>query len=376
MTFIKTYKTLPLTLDHGAGAYVWDTAGKRYLDMYAGHAVASTGHCHPKVTAAIAAQAEKLIFYSNVVELEIRARAAEKLLSYAPVGLTDLLFANSGAEAIENALKMAVLQTGRKRIITFDCSFHGRTLLAANVTGTEKYRQQAPFQLPEIVVANFADKEGIRSLINADTAAVIIEPVQSMAGCRRAAPGFYWLLRELTEKHGAYLIYDEVQTGIGRTGKLFFAGRYGVVPDIVCLAKGIASGVPLSAVLASKRLADKVEYGQFGATFAAGPLAMASMLATLEVIEQEQLLTRVKSVGAYLKEALSGIPGVEEVRGLGLLLGVKTAWPAAELQARLLERGVIVGTSEDRQVMRLLPPLILTIEQAEEFVTTFKEIVK
>jgi acetylornithine/N-succinyldiaminopimelate aminotransferase len=376
MGFVKTYKTLPVTLDRGEGVYVWDVEGKRYLDMYAGHAVASTGHSHPHVANAIGEQAKRLIFYSNVVDLEIRHLALEKLLSYvyAHGGISSALFANSGAEAIENALKMAVRQTGRKKIVAFEGGFHGRTLLATNVTGNEKYRRQAPYHLDEVSICPFGDVAALDALVDEDTAAVVIEPIQSMAGCRMAEPEFYAALREITASRGAYLVYDEIQTGIGRTGKMFFAGRYGVVPDIICLAKGIGSGVPLSAVLVTTAIADRVEYGEFGATYGAGPIAMAAMLATLEVIETEGLLANVADVGEHLASELRATPGVEEVRGLGFLLGVKTGRPAAEIQAALLERGVIVGTSDHPNVLRLLPPLVLTTEQADEFLAAFRAV--
>lgn len=364
MTFVKTYKPLPITITRGEGAYVWDSAGKRYLDMYAGHAVCSTGHSHPLVAKAIADQARRLIFYSNVVELDVRVKAAEKLLSFAPKPITDALFVNSGAEAVENSLKMAVLQTKRKQIICFEGGFHGRTLLATNVTGTEKYRRHAPYTIPDVFVCPFGDLASVRSAISDKTAAVILEPIQSMAGCRVAPPEFYQGLRDLTQQHGAYLVYDEVQTGIGRTGTMFFAGRYGVVPDLVCLAKGIASGIPCSAVLCARHVADKVQYGEFGATFGAGPIAMAAMLATLQVVEEA--LPNVVRVGEYLQKTLNA-------SGIGFLLGVRTPVPAAEVQAKLLERGVIVGTSEDPHVIRLLPPLILTQAQAEDFVKTYRE---
>ncbi len=373
MGFVRTYKTLPLTLERGRGCHVWDTSGRKFLDMYAGHAVASTGHSHPRVVAAIAEQAAKLIFYSNVVDLEVRQIAAEKLLSYvaSPGGISSVLFANSGAEAIENALKMAVLQTGRRRIVAFDGGFHGRTLLATNVTGNPKYRTQAPYPLGDIDFCPFGDVDAVRKAIGNDTAAVILEPVQSMAGCRTAEPAFYEALRELTQAAGAYLVYDEVQTGIGRTGHMFFAGRHHVVPDIICLAKGIGSGIPLSAVLVSKAIADRVEYGQFGATYGAGPIAMAALVATLSVIEEEGLLARVASVGAELVAGLRAIPGVQAVHGLGFLLGVRTRISAAQLQARLLDRGVIVGTSDDPHVIRLLPPLVLTRDDAADFLAVF-----
>jgi acetylornithine/succinyldiaminopimelate/putrescine aminotransferase len=376
MGFVKTYKTLPVALERGAGCYVWDTAGRRYLDMYAGHAVASTGHAHPRVAEAVAEQARKLIFYSNVVELDIRRAAAEKLLSYvyAPGGITSVLFANSGAEANENALKMAVRQTGRKKIVAFEGGFHGRTLLATNVTGNAKYRRQAPYHLDEVTIVPFGDEAAVRAVVDDQTAAVIVEPIQSMAGCRMGEPSFYATLREVTAERGAYLVYDEVQTGIGRTGRMFFAGRHGVVPDAICLAKGIASGIPLSAVLVSKAVAERVEYGEFGATYGGGPIAMAAMLATLEVIETEGLLANVAEVGELLRARLVETEGVDEVLGLGFLLGVRTARPAAELQAALLERGVIVGTSDDPNVLRLLPPLVLRQTEAEEFLAAFGEV--
>lgn len=376
MDFVRTFKPLPISLERGEGCYVWDSDGKRYLDMYAGHAVASTGHAHPRVASAIAEQASKLIFYSNVVELEIRRRASEKLLSYiyAHGGITSVLFANSGAEANENALKMAVMQTGRQKIVAFEGGFHGRTLLAISVTGNEKYRKQAPRELADIVIIPFGDVEALEAAVDDQTAAVIVEPIQSMAGCRMADEEFYHALRETTAAHGAYLIYDEVQTGVGRTGRMFFAGRYGVVPDIICLAKGIASGIPLSAVLVSKAIADKVKYGEFGATYGGGPIAMAAMLATLDVVESEGLLANVDAIGGYLREKLEALPGVEGVQGLGFLLGIRTSRPASELQAALLGRGVIVGTSDDPNILRLLPPLTLGQAEADEFLAIFAEL--
>lgn len=374
MSFVRTYKTLPITIVRGEGCFVWDTAGTKYLDMYAGHAVASTGHSHPHVVSAIAGQAQNLIFYSTMVDVAIRHEAAAKLIAHAPAPLTSVLFANSGAEANENALKMAILQTGRKKIVTFAGGFHGRTLLAMNVTANPKYHKQLPYVIPDIEVCPFGDLAAIRKAIDSDTAAVILEPVQSMAGCRTASPEFFQELRALTSQHGAYLIFDEVQTGIGRTGKMFFSGHFDVVPDIVTLAKGIASGVPLSAVLVSQTVADRVQYGEFGATYGAGPLAMAAMKATIEVIEQEQLLDRVTKVSTYLRHLLDQLPEVIEILGLGLLIGVKTSLPAAELQARLLKQGVIVGTSDDPHIIRLLPPLTLTQVEVDIFLKAFSSV--
>lgn len=378
MGFVRTFKALPLNLSRGDGSWVWDCDGRRYLDMYSGHAVASTGHAHPHVVEAIAGQASRLIFYSNVVDLDIRKRAVEKLLSFisSPDGITHALFANSGAEAIENALKMAVLQTRRKKIVAFEGGFHGRTLLATNVTGNPKYRGQAPYALDQIEILPFGDVDALHGAIDEGTAAVVVEPVQSMAGCRTASAAFFRALRELTANTGTYLVFDEIQTGIGRTGRMFFAGTHDVLPDIVCLAKGIGSGFPLSAVLVTSAIAERIEYGQFGATYGAGPMAMAAMLATLEVIEREGLLANVSTLADRLVTELLKLPGVEAIDGLGFLIGIRTKAKAADIQKRLLDAGVIVGTSDDPFVVRLLPPLVLSADEAAHFLSVFARILE
>lgn len=361
MTLLRTYKTLPLEIARGEDVWIWDTAGKRYLDLYAGHAVCSTGHCHPYVVRAVQEQAARLLFYSNVAALPLREEAARLLLRHAP-GFAAVLFANSGAEANENALKMARRHTGRPEVVAFEGGFHGRTAGAVSVTGIEKYRRPAEPLVPGVSFVPF----GTVPKLTERTAAVILEPIQSMAGVRTAPPEFFRQLREACTRNGTLLIYDEVQTGIGRTGTMFFAGRHGVTPDLVTLAKGIASGIPLSAVLVSPAVAERVGYGEYGATFGAGPIAMAAMKATLEVVEG--LLPNVVEVGRYLAKRLEHTPGVREVRGLGFLLGVKTDRDAAALQGRLLERGFIVGTADEPGVLRLLPPLTLTHVQVDSFI--------
>ncbi len=361
MTLLKTYKTLPLDLARGEDVWVWDTAGRKYLDLYAGHAVCSTGHCHPKVVRAIQEQAAKLIFYSNVAGLPLRDEAAALLLSHAP-GFAAVLFANSGAEANENALKMARRHTGRPDVVALQAGFHGRTAGAMSVTGIEKYRKMSE---PLVPGASFVPLGEIPRLTDR-TAAVILEPIQSMAGVKAAPPEYLRELRALCSKNGTVLIYDEVQTGIGRTGTMFYSGRHGVTPDLATLAKGIASGIPLSAVLVSKEISDKVQYGEYGATFGAGPIAMAAMKATLEVVET--LLPRVNETSAYLAERAKAVPGVREVRGAGLLLGIKFDGDAPALQKALLEKGVILGTADEPGVLRLLPPLTLQKEHVDHFI--------
>ena len=368
-SLLKTYKTLPLDLDRGEDVWVWDTAGKKYMDLYAGHAVCSTGHCHPKVVKAIQDQVGKLIFYSNVASFPLREEAAALLLKHAPA-FSAALFANSGAEANENALKMARRHTGRTEIVAMIAGFHGRTAGAISATGIEKYRKQAEPLVPGISFVPFGEVPQL----GPNTAAVILEPIQSMAGCKTAPAGYFQKLREACTKNGTVLIFDEVQTGIGRTGTMFFTGRYGVNADLITLAKAIGSGIPLSAVLASKEIADKVQYGEYGATFGAGPVAMAAMKATLEVVEG--LLPNVVDTGAYLAKRCGQTPGVLEVRGMGFLLGLKISGEAPAVQKTLIEKGFITGTADEPGVLRLLPPLTLTHTQVDSFVQALGDVLK
>lgn len=362
MPLLRTFKTLPLDVERGEDVWIWDSAGRRYLDLYAGHAVCSTGHCHPRVVRAIQEQAQTLLFYSNVAASRVRDEAARALLAHTP-HFESVLFANSGAEANENALKLARRFTGRRDVVAMEGGFHGRTAGAMSVTGVAKYRETSQPLLPGVSLVPF----GVVPEVTPTTAAVILEPIQSMAGVKTAPAEYFQELRRRCSTAGTLLIYDEVQTGVGRTGTMLFSGRHGVEADIVTLAKGIASGVPLSAVLVTKDVADSVRYGEYGATFGAGPLAMAAMKATLEVVAD--LLGEVVSIGRLLSTACAAVPGVREVRGEGLLLGLKVDADAADLQRRLLERGVIVGTADEPGVLRLLPPLTLRREHVALFVS-------
>jgi acetylornithine/N-succinyldiaminopimelate aminotransferase len=362
---LKTFKRFPLEIERAEGVHVFDVEGRKYLDFYAGHAVASTGHCHPRVVRAIQDQAAKLIFYSNVAGLRLRDEAAALLVSTAPEGYPQVLFANSGAEANENALKMARRHTGRAGVVAMTGGFHGRTAGAVSVTGVEKYRKASVPLVPGVSFIPFGDLGAADAAVTSETAAVILEPVQSMAGVKTASPEYFQGLRSICDRKGTLLIYDEVQTGIGRTGTMFFAGRHGVRPDLITLAKGIASGVPLSAVLPRDFIAAKVAYGDYGATFGAGPIAMAAMKATLEVILEEKLLENVVRTSEIAIRRLASVPGVQEVRGLGFLLGLKIGGDAAKVQAELLRQGVIVGTADEPGVLRLLPPLTLEPDHVE-----------
>jgi acetylornithine aminotransferase/acetylornithine/N-succinyldiaminopimelate aminotransferase len=365
---LATYKKMPVAAERGEGVWIYTSDGERYLDLYGGHAVAGTGHCHPHVVKAIREQSEQLLFYSNLVYSSVRARAAEKLVSVAPASLPKVFFCNSGTEANENAMRMARMATGREQIITFTGGFHGRTADAISATFLGKYREIGKPNVPGHLQAEFGDIDSVRALAGDTVAAIMLEPVQSMAGVRMAGPDFYRALRELCDERGIVLIYDEVQTGVGRTGQWFFAGNDGVVPDIVTLAKALGSGVPVGACLVTDAIASHIKENDLGTTFGGGMLAMAAVTATLEAIEQDRMLENVRRVEAYLRSRLREIEQVEAVHGLGFLLGIEFKENAAAVHKRLLERKIITGTSSNPKVLRLLPPLCLTEKQVDEFV--------
>jgi acetylornithine aminotransferase/acetylornithine/N-succinyldiaminopimelate aminotransferase len=374
---VATYKKMPIVADRGAGVWLFDREGQKYLDLYGGHAVAGTGHSHSHVVAALREQAGKLLFYSNLVYSEARARAAEKLVAVALPTLQKVFFCNSGTEANENAMRMARMATGRANVITFSGGFHGRTADAISATFLGRYRELGKPNVPGHIAAEFGDLESVCALADESVAAIMLEPIQSMAGVKMAEPDFYRGLRELCDKRGIILIYDEVQTGVGRTGEWFFAGSdagAGVVPDIITLAKALGSGIPVGACLVSETIATHIKENDLGTTFGGGMMAMAAVSATLEAIEQDQMLANVKAVEAYLRESLRSVPGLVEIKGKGFLLGLQFNTKAAEIHRALLERQIVTGTSSDPYVLRLLPPLCLQKSEVNLFVTALREV--
>ena len=369
---LATYKKMPIVAERGEGVWVYTSAGERYLDLYGGHAVAGTGHCHPHVVQAIRAQAEQLLFYSNLVYSKARARAAEKLVSLAPAPLTKAFFCNSGTEANENAMRMSRMATGREQIITFSGGFHGRTADAISATFLGKYRELGKPNVPGHLQAEFGNIGSVRAIADETVAAIMLEPIQSMAGVRTAEPRFFRALRELCDERGIMLIYDEVQTGVGRTGDWFFAGSAasdGVVPDVVTLAKALGSGVPVGACLVNEKVASHIKENDLGTTFGGGMLAMAAVTATLEAIEIDRMLENVKTVETYLRERLREVDQVVAVHGRGFLLGIEFADKAAPVHQKLLEQKIITGTSSEPKVLRLLPPLCLQTAEIDLFVS-------
>ena len=373
---VATYKKMGIAVERGQGSWVWTSEDEKYLDLYGGHAVCATGHCHPHVVEAIREQAGRVLFYSNLVYSEIRGRAAEKLGSIAPPTLNKVFFCNSGTEANENAMRAARMATGREKVISFSGGFHGRTADSISATFLGKYRQIGKPNVPHHVEATFGEIESVRSVADGDTGAIILEPIQSMAGVTEAPPKFFRDLRDLCDELEIVLIFDEVQTGVGRTGNWFFAGSEladGVEPDIVTLAKSLGSGVPVGACLMSGRISSSIKENDLGTTFGGGMLAMAAVVATLEAIENDGMVENAAAVERHLRETLKGVPGVVGIRGKGCLLGIKFDGPCGPIHSALLDRKIITGTSSDPNVLRLLPPMSTTVDEIDLLIEGLKQ---
>lgn len=372
---LNVYPRLEFVPVRGDGCYLYGEAGNRYLDLYAGHAVALTGHCHPHVVAAIQEQAGQLLFYSNAVHNEARIEAAELLVRHAPTPNSKVFFCCSGGEANDNAIKIARRVTGRRKVVSFVNSFHGRTIGTLSAAGMDKYRQSAgPALVDGHVHIPFGDEAALRAAIDSDTAAIMIEAIQSLGGVYTAEPGFHQLVAQLAQEAGAAVIFDEVQTAFGRCGTFFYADAVGIKPDMITMAKGIASGVPVGAVLVAPRFADHMQPGDQGSTFGGGPVPMAAMRATLEVVAREKLVEKARDLGAWLTEQLQAMPEVTGVRGQGLLLGIAFDKPAKPVQKALYNEKILVGSTADPHALRLLPPLVLSHEQAETFIDVLRRI--
>ncbi|HET6567562.1 MAG TPA: aspartate aminotransferase family protein [Rhodothermales bacterium] len=370
---IPTYAKMPIALVRGEGGYVWDADGKKYLDFYGGHCVLPLGHCPPRVVEGLKAQAETLMFYSNVVYSPVRARAAQMLAELAPEGLGHVFFCNSGTEANETALKLARKVTAKPGVVAMQGGFHGRTLGSLAVTGEDKYRAPYAGVLPETAFVPFGDIEAVERVFmeRTDIATVILEPIQSMAGVTEAPAEYFRSLRDLCDRQGVMLIFDEVQTGVGRTGTFSISEQLGMKPDLITLAKSLASGVPVGAVLVSEKIAKTVKPGDQGTTFGGGMLAMAAATATLETILEEDLMSRAPQIFDRIKTAVA--PHVKAVRGRGCLIGIELFSPAKEVLARLRRAGVLAGGASDPQVIRLMPPLNTPFSAVDEFLAAFEQ---
>lgn len=372
MNLFDVYPLFDVNIVKGKGCHVWDDKGNEYLDLYGGHAVISIGHAHPHYVESISRQVATLGFYSNSVINKLQQQLAERLGKVCGYEDYSLFLINSGAEANENALKLASFHTGKTRVISFNKAFHGRTSLAVEATDNPKII--APINANgHITYLPLNDIEAMQTeLAKGDVCAVIIEGIQGVGGIKIPTTTFLQALRESCTQYGTILILDEIQSGYGRTGKFFAHQHSGIRPDIITVAKGIGNGFPMAGVLISPMF--KAVYGQLGTTFGGNHLACSAALAVLDVFEQEHLVENAASVGAFLLEELKKIKGIKEVRGKGLMIGLEFEEPIKELRLRLLhEQHVFTGAS-GTNVLRLLPPLCLSMDEAQEFINRLNKV--
>lgn len=367
-SIFQTYTRQDVVLVRGCGASVWDSDGKEYLDFVAGIAVNNVGHCHPAVVEAIKQQAETLIHTSNLYYTENQVLLAEELKKL--TGMDRAFFCNSGAESVEAALKLARRATGKAGIVAAERSFHGRTLGALGATYKAVYRE--PFRpLNEARFVPYNDAEALKNAVTKETGAVILEPAQGEAGVYVAEAEYLRAARQICDDAGALLIFDEVQTGFGRTGKWFGMEHSGVKPDIVTLAKALAGGLPMGAMLSSGEAAEAFRRGDHGSTFAGSPLVSAAALASIEVIKSENLVSRSEDLGAYMKSQLMKL-NPREVRGLGLLIGMDLDADCGQLVSRAREKGVLINSTGEH-TLRFIPSLVVTREQIDRVVKVIAE---
>jgi acetylornithine/N-succinyldiaminopimelate aminotransferase len=360
------FAQFPLEVRDARGVYLHTPGGRRVLDLYGGHAVAALGYDHPRWVEALTKQAQMLCFQSNAVPLDVRRRAATKLARFCGLGLDTIFFVNSGAEANENALKLACKMTGGTQIVAVEGSFHGRTAAAGAVTwGADKKWfgfPRAPF---DVTFIKPTEIDRLGTVVNDQTAAVIVEPVQGVAGALDLPKDFLEALRHRCSENGSILIFDEVQCGMGRTGYPFAANMYGITPDIITTAKALGAGFPVSAMLVADHVAAYLKIDTLGTTFGGGPMACAVVEAVIDIIEEEGLLENVRERSAQIRERCVVGP-VVGTQGAGLLLGLRTSRPAKDVQAQLLEHDILAGTSADPNVVRILAPFVLASDHVEQ----------
>jgi len=373
---MNTYSRLPVAFTHGQGVWLWDAQGKRYLDALGGIAVNTLGHAHPKLVQTLAAQAGKLIHTSNIYQITEQENLADKLAAIS--GMDKVFFCNSGCEANEAAIKIARLYAKGKgienpAIVVMEKAFHGRTLATLSATGSRKV--QAGFEplVSGFVRVPYDDLDAVRQVAqnNRNVVAVLVEPIQGEGGINIAHLEYLKGLRQLCDEYQWLLMLDEIQCGLGRTGKWFFYQHAGLLPDVVTLAKGLAGGVPIGACLARGAAAEVFKPGNHGSTFGGNPFACAAALATLEAMEQEKLLDNAVRVGDFIRAslaaALKNAKGVVAIRGMGLMLGIELDRPCAELTQRALDAGLLINVTADK-VVRLLPPLVMSEDEARQLV--------
>ncbi|BBM83940.1 aspartate aminotransferase family protein [Candidatus Uabimicrobium amorphum] len=368
------YYKRDVAIVRGKGTKVWDSHGKEYIDCVAGQGVANLGHCHPRVVSAINEQSQKLLTCTEIFFNDTRARLLEKLAGVLPSGLNKVYLCNSGAESVEAAIKFARLATGKKEIIATMRGFHGRTMGALSATWEKRYRQPFFPLIPEVQHVPYDKIEKITTAISENTAAVLVEVVQGEGGVRPGSREYLSHLRQLCDEKGCLLIFDEVQTGFGRTGQWFACQHHGISPDILTMGKAIAGGVPMGAVAMGERVVN-LKPGTHGSTFGGNPLACAASLAALGAYEDENLIRRSLELGEYAREKIKNINHrfIREVRGLGLMIGIELKTKATPYLRALMQHGVL-ALPAGPTVLRLLPPLIISKEELDQVVSVIEKV--
>jgi acetylornithine/N-succinyldiaminopimelate aminotransferase len=373
---LPVYAQFPVRPVRGHGSWLVDENGDEWLDAYGGHAVASTGHSHPAVVRAIQEQAAELLFYSSAVPQLQRERLALKLVELCPDPLDRVFFCNSGAEANENALHLARLHTGRTAVVSVAGGWHGRTAATLACTDGDRYEKAARRSgMPLSRKVPFDDVAALDHAIDESVAAFIVEPVQGLAGARECSPEFLQSARRICRDRGVALIFDEIQCGVGRCGGFTAGEAVGVVPDLVTFAKGLASGLPVAAVVATSEVTGSVAVGDLGSTFGGGPVPCSAALATIDVIEREGLIRNAIEIGRYLVQGARDL-GIREVNGRGLLLGLRLDRPAAVVQGRLFGLRILTGTATDPEILRLMPPLTFSRSEADVLLAGLKDVLQ
>jgi acetylornithine/N-succinyldiaminopimelate aminotransferase len=378
---LPTYNRYPIALERGKGVYLFDREGNRYLDFVAGLGVNALGHAHPRVLKAIREQSARAIHFSNLYYHEFQGRLAEKLCQLS--GLNRAFFSNSGTEAIEGSIKLARLAGHRvggeakSQLVALEGSYHGRTFGSMSLTGQDKYRKGFEPLLEEVKFVPRNDVAALHAAVDDRTCAIVLEPIFGEGGIYECSASFLQECRAVADRHKAALIFDEIQCGLGRTGTIFAFQSFGVVPDIVAIAKPLAAGLPLGGFLAKEEIASAISAGQHGTTFGGGPLACRVALEYLTIIEDENLLANVSRVGAYLRERLKSLAGkyaaVQEVRGRGLIQGLQLSIPARPIVEHALADGVLFNSTQDT-VLRFLPPFLLQEKHVDKGIRVLKKL--
>jgi acetylornithine/LysW-gamma-L-lysine aminotransferase len=374
----QVYQKFNLVIEKGSGATLWDINGKRYIDCMGGYGVSVVGHCHPRVVEAIRKQVGKLITCHGSLYNETRVELLERLVKISPRGLDKIYLCNSGAEAIECAIKLARKHTGKTEIIAFTGSYHGKTLGALSATWNPKYREPFEPLVPGFKFVPFGKIDKVEQAISEKTAAILIEPIQGEGGIHVPPNGFLEALRKLCNEREILLIFDEIQTGLGRTGKMWASEHWGVTPDVMCVAKGIAGGIPMGATIATADIMSSLKIGDHTSTFGGNPLACAAASATIDVILEEKLAERAAITGEYFKKQLSQLLEqskiIREVRGLGLMLGMELRFDVQDILLKAINQGVILLYA-GKTVLRFLPPLVIEKSQIDTVINVLKNII-